>query len=396
MIYRIRTWEQVSGEHRPVGEMVCEISADGRAKGAFRYEKEYLERKDAFPMDPVSLPLTSESFTIENPGIFSAFEDSLPDDWGRRLLVRKHHIPRHEQNLPNLLIALGSMGLGALSYTEHGKPEPPPKDVSTLHLAELVDAAEKFESGEIQDSEISLLLGAGSSPGGARPKVIVLDEDNDIHYLAKFPSLKDHVDVVKIESATMSLAAKAGLTVPPTKLVQCGHKSILLVKRFDIVPGGRQHMISFLTLLRAQGFYQLRYKDLLEAVRKYSNNPIADSELLFRQMVFNAIIGNTDDHLKNFWMLYDRIQGWRLSPAFDLVPDIGDRGEHVLFFDLGAYYPGRKALETLGRKWGISNAANVIAQVFESVSAWKEEFSSFGVSESDINRFRVIDKHISG
>lgn len=394
MIQRIKVWERTAGENRSVGEMVCEIAENGRGKGAFRYDREYLEKSGAFALDPVSLQLRPDNLAIDHPGIFGVFEDSLPDDWGRKLLARKYQIPRHEQNLPNLLIALGSTGLGALSFSHNDKPQSPVADISTLHLTELVAAAEMYERGDIRDTELSLLLGAGSSPGGARPKAVVYDNAEKIHYLAKFPSIRDYVDVVRIEAATMNLAVNAGLVIPPTRLIQCASKPVLLVRRFDVIPDGRRHMISFQTLLKAQGYYQLRYQDLLGIVRKYSHAPQEDSELLYRQMLFNALIGNTDDHLKNFWMIHDRKQGWRLSPAFDLVPDIGQRGEHVLFFDLGAYYPGRKAIESLGRKWGIRNAEVVSAQVFEALAGWRDEFNRAGVSESDINRFKEIDTRL--
>lgn len=394
MIHRIRVWELSTGTYCLVGEMVCEIAGNSPGKGAFRYEREYLERGDAFSMDPVSLPLKPDTFPVEHPGVFSVFEDSLPDDWGRKLLVRKHEIPRHEQNLPTLLLALGSSGLGALSYTRHDMPQPPSPDISILKLSSLVMAAEMFEQGRIVESEFSLLLGAGSSPGGARPKSVVYDEENDIHYLAKFPSIKDQVDVVTTEYATMLLAAKAGLEVPPTRLTSCSERTVLLVQRFDIIPHGRRHMISLQTLLKAHGYYQLRYQDVLEIVRKYSGNPQKDSERFYRHMVFNALVGNTDDHLKNFWMVFDHEQKWRLSPSFDLIPDIGNRGEHVLFFDVGPYYNGRKNIEKLGRRWGIPNADALVSHVFEAVSGWKELFSRVGVSEADIHYFREIDAHL--
>ena len=395
MNYRIKVWDRSAGDHQPVGEMICEIAENGRARTAFRYDREFLDRKDAFALDPVSLPLTTDTFTSERSGIFGVFEDSLPDDWGRRLLVRKHQIPRHEQNLPNLLLALGATGLGALSFSDHtAQPLSSSSETSILHLSTLAAAAERYERGESDATGLSLLMGAGSSPGGARPKIVVFDEENGVHYLAKLPSVKDHVDVVKIEAATMKLATRAGLDVPPTRLVHCANKSILLVQRFDILPAGRRHMISFHTLLNAQGYYQLRYQDLLVIVRKYSNNPLEDSVRLYRQMVFNAVVSNTDDHLKNFWMVHDHEQGWRLSPAFDLIPDVGQRGEHVLFFDLGAYYPGRKKLETLGRRWGIHHAELVVGQVFAAVAGWKEEFTASGVPENDSIRFREIDSHL--
>lgn len=394
MIYRIRVWEQTTGKQLPVGEMVCELADNSAGRGAFRYEHAYLERNDAFALDPVSLPLKPESVTIGHPGVFGVFEDSLPDDWGRKLLVRKHTIPRHEQNLPNLLLALGNSGLGALSYTEHEEPLPPPSGISSLDLAALVVAAERFERGEIEDSELSLLFGAGSSPGGARPKAVVYDEASDTHYLAKFPSIKDRVDVVRTEFATLNLAAKSGLDVPPSTLVDCAGKPILLVKRFDIIPGGRRHMISLQTLLKAQGYYQLRYQDLLEIIRKYSNDPQKDSERLYRQMAFNALIGNTDDHLKNFWMIYDHDEKWRLSPSFDLVPDIGNRGEHVLFFDTGPHYSGRKNIEKVGKRWGVANSEAVVAQVMDAVADWKKEFVRSNISDADIRQFREIDVNL--
>ena len=396
MIYRIRVWERSTGDQQPMGEMVCEIAENGRSRGEFRYDRAYLRREDAFTLDPVSLPLKADSFLTDHPGIFSVFEDSLPDDWGRRLLVRKQQIPRHEQNLPNLLLALGNSGLGALSFTDQAHPPSPLADTSIFHLAALLAAAEKFERGEIEDRELSLLFTAGSSPGGARPKAVVLDEADNIQYLAKLPSVKDQVDVVKIEAATMNLAAKAGLSVPLTRLVDCAGKSVLLVKRFDNIHGGRRHMISFQTLLKAHGYYQLRYQDLLAIVRKYSNDPLADAERLYRQMVFNAVMGNTDDHLKNFWMVHDREQGWRLSPAFDLIPDVGRNNEHVLFFDLGACYPGRLNLEKLGKSWKISHAESVVAQVYAAVAGWKEELEAAGVPEQEIMRFKEIDTYLRG
>lgn len=394
MIYRIEVWITLSAGRVLAGEMICEIEPGGRGRGAFRYAPGYLRQPGAFALDPVSLPLREGEFSVDHPGIFGVFEDSLPDDWGRRLLVRKHRIPLHQQMLPNLLFALGAAGLGALSYAEQGDPRNASEEVSVMCLDRLVEAAEAFERGDRSDAEINLLLGAGSSPGGARPKALVCDENEDVHFIAKFPSIKDNVDVVRIESATMNLAKSAGLIVPPTRLIECGNRSVLLVRRFDIKPPGRRHMISLKTLLKASGFYQARYADILNVVRKVSADPQSDSGRLFRQMVFNAVVHNTDDHLKNFWMTCDSEEGWRLSPSFDLVPDIGERGEHVLFFDLDPIYPGRAKLEKLGRSWGISGATAIIDQVFSAVVDWRREFTACGVSQGDIGRFAEIDDYL--
>ena len=395
MIYRIEVWIALKEHQILVGEMVCEIGEDGRGRGAFRYALDYLNQPGAFTLDPVSLPLREGEFSIEHPGIFGVFEDSLPDDWGRRLLLRKHRIPLHQQNLPNLLLAQGGAGLGALSFVGEGTPQQTSNDVSVLYLDRLVEAAEAFERGDKNDVDINLLLGAGSSPGGARPKVLVYDEQADEHYLAKFPSIKDNVDVVRIEAATMTLAKKTGLIIPSTRLVTCGSRPVLLVRRFDIMSQGRRHMVSLQTLLKATGYYLARYSDILNVVRKISADPQSDSERFFRQMVFNAVIHNTDDHLKNFWMTCTNEEGWRLSPSFDLVPDIGQRGEHILFFDLDPAYPGRVNLERLGRAWGITGAVEIVQQVFEAVAGWREEFLTCGVMKKDIDRFAEIDDYLT-
>jgi len=119
-------------------------------------------------------------------------------------------------------------------------------------------------------------------------------------------------------------------------------------------------MISLQSLMKVKGYYQCRYGDILNLLRKVSADPVTDVEQFFRQMVFNALVNNTDDHLKNFWMVCDIVQGWRLSPAFDLVPNIGRNDEHVLFFDLDPIFPGRAKLEQLGRAWGVSRASAII------------------------------------
>ncbi len=394
MISRIEVWMAHPAGPQRVGEMICEIADGEEGRGNFRYDTAYLQQPDALALDPISLPLSEKTFSIGPPGVWGVFEDSLPDDWGRRLLVRKHQLPRHQVNPATLLLCLGSSGLGALSYTEKGSPQVSHPEVSNLRLGELLREAELVERGGVHNSEISVLLGAGSSPGGARPKALVIDEQTDEQFIAKFPSIKDRVDVVRIEAATLSLAAKAGLAVPQTRLVSCAGRPVLLVRRFDIKKSGRRHMISFQTLLKAKGYYVCRYQELLKVIRKISADPGEDSQGLFRQMVFNAVVNNTDDHLKNFWMICDSRSGWRLSPAFDLIPNIGENSEHVLFFDCDPSYPGRKTLERLGKSWGVTHAKSIVEEVFSAASGWREEFSAFGVPANDTGRFGEIDEYL--
>lgn len=371
------------------GEIACKSpDSQGRIEGMFRYTQNYLDDPGKFPLDPVSLPLKSGVFECPRPyGVFAVFEDSLPDDWGRRLLVRKANLPRGRQTVPELLNALGGNGMGALSYyrKEPGNIEKPYSTIVDLEL--LLEAANQFERGEdIEDRSLRVLFNAGSSPGGARPKALVEDDDKNL-LIAKFPSIKDSYSAVLIEAATLSLAKKSGLNIPAFRIVSYGIKKVLLIQRFDISKsGGRRHMISMQTLLKAEGWYNAGYQDLINILKKYSREPEQDIPVFYRQMVFNAFIGNTDDHLKNFTLLHDDVKGFFLSPAYDLLPDINHNREHVLYFEHSHYFPGVKSLITMGKRAGITQPKKVIEEVIETVANWKNEFKQYGVPEDEITR----------
>ena len=290
----------------------------GALKGQFRYTPEYLENPKAFLLDPLHLPLSADTFDADRPhaGVHGVFEDSLPDDWGRRLLVRRYKLDRKNQRIPQLLQLLGAQGLGALSYMEKDRPDLKTTGVPIRHLQKLALLTKRFEQDEaVDDDELSLLFQAGSSPGGARPKALVKDESGS--YLAKFASARDQLDVVSLEAAAMELGRRAGIETADSRLLALGSRKCLLVKRFDInEAGGRNHMISMQSLLKADGYYYAGYRDMAEVIRHVSTQPRQDLQKLYRQMVFNVMIGNTDDHVKNFIMLHND-EGWQLSPAFD-------------------------------------------------------------------------------
>lgn len=223
--------------------------------------------------------------------VHGVFEDALPDDWGRRILARRYNLRRSEQRVPQLLLLLGSQGLGALSFSGGDIPGPVREDVDDRHLHELQRLAAKFEQDATSiEDEMALLFQAGSSPGGARPKAIVTDQKYS--YLAKFASIRDQFDVVALEASTMEIAKGAGINTAASRLVECGAKKVLLVRRFDINDsGGRNHLISMQTLLHADGYYSAGYQDLAQIIRQISSNPVRDLQQLFRQLVFNVLIG---------------------------------------------------------------------------------------------------------
>jgi serine/threonine-protein kinase HipA len=239
-------------------------------------------------------------------------------------------------------------------------------------LAKLLSAAAQFKAGTLPPGdEFRRLLQGSSRAGGARPKALVHDESGE--WLAKFPSrVRDEAtDVVGLEASCLVLARRAGLEVPESRLQTIGARRVLLVKRFDVsAQGGRHHMVSLRTLCKERpGIYIHRYSDLAQVLRKHSASPVDDLAALYRLMVFNAAIGNVDDHLKNFWMLA-RPDGLRFAPACVLVPDITGRGEHTLAFQQGFACPTRAEIIALAAQWGVARAARIIAEVTRATASF--------------------------
>lgn len=379
------------------GELiVSDPDAQGRLLGQFRYTQEYLSRPGALALDPVNLPLSPHIFDANRPrsGVHGVFEDSLPDDWGRRLLVRQYNLTRSRQRVPHLLRVLGGNAIGALRYSEDDRfPQARPL-IESRHLQKIEQLSRKFEKDQLVDDEdMALLFQAASPPGGARPKALVHDELGE--YLAKFSSAKDNFDVVSLEAATMHLARRAGVVAAGVRCLTCGDRKILLVARFDLdhLTHKRHHCISMQSLLGADGYYNLAYADMARILRMISANPVEDQRNLFRQMVFNVLVGNTDDHLKNFSMLNDG-SGWRLTPAYDLVPNIGLNSEHVLRIGLDNRVPDRQTLIREAKQFGLKQARTAekeLDAIRDAVSLWRDAFKRFDVPEDDS---RIIGKDI--
>lgn len=364
----------------------------GMLRGEFRYDRAYLDHPGAIALDPIHLPLAPTVFPADRPraGIHGVFEDSLPDTWGRGLLIRRHRLPRARQSPPHLLACLGSAGLGALVYGPDSAPRPVEQEPDR-DTAALIDAAGRYDNdpSDIGDDELASLFRAASSPGGARPKLAI--DHAGTRCIAKLASGRDRIDMVRTEAACLALARDAGLTVPEFQVATFGRHSALLVARFDIHgKHGRHHMLSMQTLLGADDWYQLGYSDLADLLRRVSARPEDDLPALYRQAVFNALIGNTDDHLKNFALRHIGAEGggWRLTPAYDLTPDEPPRGEHVLHFGAAGNRPDAQALNELARAFGLSPraSARIRAEAAHAVSHWRRRFSDYGVGADDINR----------
>ena len=361
------------GTLRLAGELATtEPVAGGRFNAEFEYARDWVTDPAAIALDPVSLPLHPQGRRFRSEQFFpplSVFEDALPDDWGRALLTRALKQEGRTPSLIEMLLRVSEAGTGALLFTETPTAPETSSTPQSTALPALLSAAEEFERGTLQETSVFRRLLEGSSRvGGARPKTLVHDHEGE--WIAKFPSpTRDGAhDVVGLEATCLELARNAGLVTPQSRLQSVGNRRVLLVRRFDITSeGGRVHMISMRTLCKERpGIFVTSYSDLARVLDKHSASPAADVAMLFRHMVFNAAIGNVDDHLKNFWVLAAP-SGYRLAPAFDLVPDTVGRGEHTLSFQYQFGCPDAEQLLAIASEWEVSNAPATLEQVTGAV-----------------------------
>lgn len=382
-------WAQFpDGTILKVGRILSKNLRSRNRAGFFKYYPSYLAHHQAYPLDPEHLPLRTTSFKANDftTGVHSIFADSLPDSWGTELLAQKSQIDLIDCAPAHLLMALGNSCIGRLLYTDFGQKKPPVPADESITFAEIKYAlaeATKLEKsgGKLLGEELLYLWGSGSSAGGARPKVITTDEHN-VKWIAKFSSLNDPSPVVNValEQAGMVLAGKAGLQVPTLQRKTVEGREILLVQRFDISPAqGRYAIMSFKTLLGTNDPFAVSYGKLAEALQKHSCQPDIDLELLYRQMIVNLLLQNTDDHLQNFAMLH-REKGWRLSPTYDIVPNIYQpsqllsvNGKHLNIM--------REDVILDGRRFGFSasRSASIIDHVRHKLSKWQAVFQACGV-----------------
>ncbi len=377
------------GRQARVGDIAfTDPDTQGMFQSEFRYERSWLDHSRAFPIDPIHLGLRDAPFSARNlyPPL-GVFEDALPDDWGRRLLARAHDLRRGQQSEPNLLRVLGADGLGALAFGDGdvppaARPSVPPD----IALADLLDAALDVEAGRTPTTEhLRALFVTGSSPGGSRPKALV--DDKRGRWIAKFPSPQrdGRFDVVGLEATCMRLARDAGITVPDTRMIKAGRRKVLLVRRYDIAPdGGRNHVVSLKSLCgERSGVYVQSYSEVANTLRRATGR-VGDIDDLFRIMVFNAAIGNTDDHLKNLWMIHGP-HGYVFAPAIDLVPDVGERREHCLSFLYSHACPTRAELRTIADHWNLADAEETIDRAINAVAAFRSTAKILRVSAACAN-----------
>lgn len=356
----------------PAGELAYDAAA-GTAR--FRYGRRYAGRRDRVAIDPVTLPLPDADVMpgwierVAAPGqrdtdlLFGGLRDAVPDGWGQHVLDR---LAGGELDVFDYLVVAPTDRVGALATGpdlegpqrvwppdaapdreagESGEPAPGGEIVDLADMQATIAALDDERDIETLPPAQQRFLLRGSSLGGARPKASTTHKGRP--HIAKFARKDDRYPRPRIEYACMRLAAEAGLDVPAVDCVSVGEFAVYLIERFDRVQLGdggfaRVPFISGLTLLDASEAtaHHHTYGELAQTLRRYGSQPDRDALELFRRMVFNVLVNNTDDHLRNHGYLHGS-GGWRLSPLYDVepLPSIG-LDERMLALGLGQ---GRRA-----------------------------------------------------
>lgn len=386
------------GPNQRVGQLSRERSAS-KMVISFSYEPNWVAAKASFALDPSLHLYEGEQYQAALPGIFA---DAAPDRWGRTLLERREALmARREGRRPRSLdewdfligvhdaTRMGALRLARLidgAFVDDAPLAIPPY----ARLRELEHWAHELEVGlpppaTDEDRWIAMLVAPGSSLGGARPKANFLDDG--ALWIAKFPSREDRHDVGAWEYVVTRLAADAGIEVPETRLLRLGSTyRTFSTRRFDRSGGQRRLYASAMTLAGRRDNEDASYLDIAQAVEHFGDPAMIDDDLrqLFRRVVFNVLVANRDDHLRNHGFLRSR-QGWRLAPAFDINPS-PQKLEHALALDGDLRIPELPIVRATAPFYRLSPscADNVIVEVAAAVSRWQSVALDADVSRDEI------------
>jgi serine/threonine-protein kinase HipA len=259
------------------------------------------------------------------------------------------------------------------------------------HWADQVEQGLPDVAGE-GERWIAMLVAPGSSLGGSRPKASFREEDDSL-WIAKFPSLEDRYDLGAWEQAVARLAHAAGIEVPESRLLSLGSRyRTFCARRFDRRGAERRLYASAMTLAgRRDGEEGASYLDVAQAIESFGDPDAieADLEQLFRRVVFNVLVSNHDDHLRNHGFLREP-SGWRLAPAFDVNPSPYTE-EHSLTLDGDVLLPDLDAVRATASLYRLSETrtAEIVTQVEAAVGRWRTEASEVGLSRDELEGMAI-------
>ncbi|REE07769.1 serine/threonine-protein kinase HipA [Winogradskyella pacifica] len=377
--------------------------AKGKKAFSFEYEKDWLRTDAQRLLDPDIVFYSGPQYP-NNKENFGIFLDSMPDTWGKTLMKRRAAQEARAKNekasalyeIDYLLGVYDESRMGALRFktemdgpfldNDNQNPTPP-----WSSLGELQEAVNQLESDDYSDAIrkwIAVLIAPGSSLGGARPKANILDAKKNL-WIAKFPSKTDTVDKAAWEFLAYQLATAAGIQMADSKIEKIsGQYHTFLTRRFDRNNRKRIHFASAMTMTgNTEDILKdsaPSYLEIVEFIENYGADVDANLHQLWRRIVFNIAISNTDDHMRNHGFLLTA-KGWILSPAYDLNPSIEKEGlslnidmdDNALSFDLaksvGAYF-----------RLNDTEMNAILTDVLTVVKDWKAVAKDIGIKNSEI------------
>ena len=377
----------------------------GREVFSFSYSKEWLETSYAQNLDPDLQLFNGPQYLSSEKKNFGIFLDSSPDRWGRVLMDRREAIMAKKENRKikklfeedYLLGVYDEYRIGALRFKLEadgpflndnlGLASPP-----WVSLGELEFASLQLEKNELKEKDVlkwlTLLIAPGASLGGARPKASVTSKDGS-RWIAKFPSVKDKIDMGGWEMVAAELAMPIGINTPKSMIKKFNNEHhTFLSRRFDrLSNGNRLHFASAMTLLgQTDGAQVVSYLDLAGFLTRFGGNADEDLKELWRRIVFNIAIKNTDDHLRNHGFILSS-QGWHLSPAYDVNPTSFGTGltlnisetDNSLDFDLAI---------SVSKYFRIENsiANDIVCEVKKEVKNWNKIAKKYGIPKNEQDR----------
>ncbi|WP_291106925.1 type II toxin-antitoxin system HipA family toxin [Flavobacterium sp. UBA6195] len=369
---------------------------------SFEYDKQWLKSGNQFLLDPDIQLYSGQQFPNGKEN-FGVFLDSMPDTWGRTLMKRRVAQQAKENNekaatlydIDYLLGVYDESRMGALRFKkkldepflDNNNETPTPPWSSVRELQQAANSFENDENNEEAKKWLAILMAPGSSLGGARPKANILDENKEL-WIAKFPSKNDTIDKAAWEYLAYLLATNAGINMAPCRIEKiAGNYNTFFTKRFDREKGERIHFASAMTMT-SNNEDTIRdntasYLDLAEFISNYGTNIEDNLHQLWRRIIFNIAISNTDDHLRNHGFILTN-EGWILSPAYDLNPSI-DKDGLALNIDTNNNALDFELAKEVGEYFRLNNEQMeaIIHEVMKSVSQWKEIAAKIGIPRSE-------------
>jgi len=397
----------LAGRTRPVG-----LARSNRARGAetviFEYDRGWRDDPDRFSLEP-SLALGPGPFAPPaGRATFGAIGDSAPDTWGRRLMQRAERrladsegrAVRTLMESDYLLGVSDETRLGALRFRRVGDETfqaPTGAGVPALvDLGRLLQITERVLRDEETAEDLQLIFAPGSSLGGARPKASVVDQHGHLS-IAKFPKETDDYSIETWEEIALCLAGQAGIATPHHALLNVAGKAVLLSRRFDRAGAVRIPFLSAMAMMGARDGERGSYPEIVDTLAAHGAKGKADAHALYRRVVFNVLISNVDDHLRNHGFLWQGNAGWSLSPAYNLNPVPTDLKARVLTtnIDLDEGTCSLDLLESASRFFALTlaQARAIIREIATVTASWRTTARAIGARPAEITRMSSAFEH---